>query len=134
MSAPLTPRGARGGAFPVIGELRPWVLATIYPELDAGFDQFRTPTMGGLAKVIGARLDLLSLDAHRPGHGDCGRFLAECQNAYEEIRVLFIMNPQLDAMLKRRGFASFAAWQDGEPIDGLRWTLAAVSLLPGEET
>lgn len=105
---------------PVLGQMRPSFLSTI-PAFDTGFDEFDTPTMHGLARVVGNHLDILAIDAHVPGRGDCGRFLAECIESYERVRILFIGNPQLDQMLRRRGWEPFVAYEDGEIIEGRQW-------------
>lgn len=105
---------------PVIGELAPhWAGIA----LGTNFDQFNTPTMNGLARVVrdGQRLELLAVAANHEGRGDAGRFLAACQAQYATVCVWDVMNHRLAEMLERRGFRPVVEWVDGELTDGFRW-------------
>lgn len=112
----------RLGPHPVLGHLCPMPRPMMDVLGDTGFDEFVLPAVRGLARVEGGRLDILAIDANRPGQGDGGRFLAACMDAYSEIRVLHITNPRLEEMLARRGFEAFTRYEDGEVLTGMRWT------------
>lgn len=86
---------------PVVGALHAMVPAY---DFGTGFLGYWTDTMHGLAKVDGDRIDLLVIIAHRPGRGDCGRFLAALMAAYSTIVVHETYSDELAAMLLRRGF------------------------------
>lgn len=105
------------GCYPVLGELHPWLV------IDASWGQYETPTMHGLARVDGKRVDVLAMAATTPGIGDGGRFLADLMRAYQTVRVYEVMDRTLEAMLRRRGFVPFEETEpDGCTTDGFVWT------------
>jgi hypothetical protein len=106
------------GPHPVIGELFPFMPGD-------WFEAFDVETVHGLALVRDRRLDLLSIVARNPGQGDGGRFLAACMAAYDVVGVWELLNPELEAMLERRGFWHAADVFQGEAVAGMIWRKAA---------
>lgn len=103
-----------------MGARRP-ILGHLVPYLGGPFGAFETPTVWGLGWVRGDRLDLLALVAVRPGCGDVGRFLADCQAAYRVIGAWEIGSDRLRGMLERRGFQPAREVLDGELSEGMLW-------------
>lgn len=109
----------------MIGALKPhWAGVALATD----FDEFDTPTMNGLARVVPgtAHLEILAISAKHPGRGDCGRFFAECMKHYDIVRVWDVLNGDLAEMLERRGFKYVTRWMDREMVDGYEWSRSAL--------
>lgn len=98
---------------PIVGRLTPYG--------DSGFSHFGTPTIVGLVKVLGDRIEFLALVALEPGRGHFTAFLEELRAAYSEIVVWEIWNERLDAMLRREGFVTVIGLDRGDVNRGLAW-------------
>lgn len=102
--------------FPVVGGLAPFAVST-----GTEFCSFQTPTVHGLARVEGKRIDLLAVVAVVTGRGDFGRFVDDLKRSYETIAVWEIWNADLNSMLHRRGFKPVREDVDGDLVTGVRW-------------
>lgn len=104
--------------YPVVGELRPYRNCPT-------FDEFITETMQGLVRVSHdrRRIDVLSIIAHERGAGHGGRFIAALKQHYDTVAFWEITNPDLAAMLRRRGFVDTMDDLDlmNIPTPGMRW-------------
>lgn len=72
--------------------------------LDGPFRDFDNGTIQGLAHVHAGVADVLAIVAKTPGYGDGGRFLDALKRSYATVRVWSVTNPDMAAMLRRRGF------------------------------
>jgi hypothetical protein len=106
---------------PVLGVLEVWG--------DGKFRQFDTGEVEGLARVDGTQVDVLAMDAHRPGHGAGGRFLSALMAEYETVRVLVVGNSLLVGMLLRRNFTPFTEGEGWQRTDGYVWRRSAVGVV-----
>lgn len=102
--------------YPVVGQLSTFAAGT-----GTQFCSFMTPTVHGLARVEGKRIDLLAVVAVVSGRGDFGRFVDDLKRSYETIAVWEIWNADLNSMLHRRGFKPVREDVDGDLVTGVRW-------------
>ena len=68
------------------------------------------PGVNGYAIRRGQTVYIPVIEAVTPGSGDVGRFLDSLPGKFKEARIPNVINPQLVAMLQRRGF-----WLTWEP-------------------
>ena len=92
--------------------------------LGTGFMRFETKVgIDGLVLECGDRIDLLAVIATNDNGGNLKRFFTELKARYNVIRVLCIMNPAVEAALKRYG--SFRTCRDigydGSTVTGIEW-------------
>lgn len=105
----------------VLGPLLPDPASTI---LGTGYSRFESPSgLRGLAKVHGRRLDLLVVDASRPGTGQFRAFIDAAKREFDMIYLWEVWNPALDLILQRYGFRACreADLDTGEILDGYRY-------------
>lgn len=96
---------------------------------DLQWADYDTPTMQGMARVTGRRIDLLVILSKEQGKGHCRDFISELKRAYHAIGVWEIDNPTLLAALDRWGFTiateslGDTSAFTGEPLlsTGMRW-------------
>ncbi len=105
------------------------VLGTTYPDpfgaiLNTGFERFNSPTgINGLVRVEGGQLEILAVDATKPGTGQFRKFMKQCKQEYEAIIVWEVWNKGLEQVLVRYGFTPHAGIEPltQEPLTGMRW-------------
>ena len=105
----------------ILGVLRPDPFSAL---LGTGFERFESPTgLHGLARTSGKRLDLLAVNATKPGSGQFRAFIAQAKREFETICVWEVWNPLLDLVLPRYGFRYYeeADARTGEPLAGYRY-------------
>jgi hypothetical protein len=86
----------------------------------------------GLAKETdeGKTLQLLAVVATLPGTGQFRKFVELAKKNYTTICVWEIWNEDLTAALVRYGFVSHSQDEDGEHLEGMKWS--ALTPLQGE--
>lgn len=104
---------------PVIGELSLDKWGQIF---QTGYQAFSTGEVRGLAIVRDDRIWVLAMAADEPNRGHGGRFIDALKDAYRVVTVWEILNASLAAMLARRGFKLVVEVEDGERLEGMRWT------------
>lgn len=105
------------------------VLGSITPDpfnqlLGTGYSRFQSSTgMNGLAKEHKKRVDILALDATKPGTGQLRKFIDRCKREYKTICIWEVWNPWLRDVLKRYGFYTYQAFDrdSGEWLAGYRY-------------
>jgi hypothetical protein len=102
-----------------LGQLKPHWLGDV---LGTNFMEFDTPTVQGLAREDGDRVEILAIYSKEQGRGYFRDFIARCKGEFREVRVLTIMEPQVAKALKRYGFRKFQRREpDGERVAGMVW-------------
>lgn len=95
--------------------------------LGTGFMRFKSPVgIEGLAKVLpGFRLEILAVDANRPGNGHFKHFIEQAKKEFSVICIWHVTSDILEDCLPRYGFRPWAERQciEGrfEHIEGYRW-------------
>lgn len=106
------------------------VLGQTYPDpigqaigIKEPFDRYFSPTgINGLAKENGKRLDILVVDATKPGTGQLRAFIDQCKREYEVIIIWEVWNDMLVEILQRYGFRWYEEVTDeGEQLGGYRY-------------
>lgn len=103
------------------------VLGSTHPDpigrmLGHDFDRFYSPTgINGLAKEDGDRVDILAVDATKPGTGQFRAFIDQCKLEYETIVILEVWNDWLIEVLRRYGFHFCLTVQNGEHVIGWKY-------------
>lgn len=106
---------------PVVGELNPYVsLSGVKME---GWFNFMLPTIAGLVRVTGTRIDILAVTSLPPGVGHFHTFMEELKHNYTTIAVWEIWNRALKVMLFKYGFRKVVEdLGDGDgKTEGMRW-------------
>lgn len=83
----------------------------------------------GLARVTGADLELLAVNATKPGTGQFRRFITEAKTRFASITLWSIVNDEMVPTLARYGFGPCVGPDrklDGTPstTEGMRWRKA----------
>lgn len=98
--------------------------------LETGYSKFSSPSgINGLCKELAPdKLQVLAVDATKPGTGQFREFMKQIKSDYPNIEFLFVDNITLRCTLHRYGFTEFGYEEthlDGkkEWITGFRWTL-----------
>jgi hypothetical protein len=87
-----------------------------------GFTEFRVGKVEGLWRDAGERMDILAIVVTDKGKGHGGTFIDALQWTYRVVRFLHVDSPLLRVMLLRRGFAEVSWFEDGERVEGMRWS------------
>lgn len=95
-----------------------------------GYMHFRTRFgLEGLARVIGTDLELLSVNATKPGTGQFRNFIVEAKTRFSSVTLWSIMNDEMMPILARYGFAPCIGPDvrlngTRSTTDGMRWRKA----------
>lgn len=93
--------------------------------LGLNYKRFQSPTgIEGLAKEDGKRLDILAVNATKPGTDQFHEFIIWCKAEYEAIYVWEIWNPLLEQILQRYGFQVALQLVKGQMVWGRSWKRA----------
>lgn len=106
--------------------LGPTMIDPIGAKLGTGYLRFASPVgIHGLAKVTGKSLELLAVDALRPGNGHFTAFLNLCKLECDKIFVWHVTSEILHDCLPRHGFRPWQERQlcqgEWEHLEGYRW-------------
>ena len=114
-------RGFAG--MPGSGLFATWEVDPVGAILGTGYMRFTTSFgLAGLAKATGDRLDVLAVDAARPGTGQFRRFIDAAKQSFSTVAVWEDWNPILAPALERYGFhPATHAEDDGEILTGWEW-------------
>lgn len=95
-----------------------------------GYRHFKTYLgVEGLARVIGSDLEILAVNATKPGTGQFRKFVVEAKTRFSSITLWTIMNDELMPILARYGFGPCVGPDvnlDGTTsiAEGMRWRKA----------
>ena len=109
------------GAMSVLGTTTTSIVSKM---LGTGYSNFESPSgVRGLAKTDGDRLDILAVESDIQGAGQFRLFIRLCKQEFRSIYVWHVLNPHMNAILRRYGFLPIQETHDGEVLNGYRWSL-----------
>ena len=93
--------------------------------LGTGFDRFRSVCgINGLARESDARLDVLAVEATKPGTGQFREFVRKVCAVFDTVCFWHDWNPELAGALQRYGFRRVTFREQGEKVRGWKWDMA----------
>ncbi len=109
-----------------LGELRPSptaeMVATIFGRSEADFVEFVNDTTRGLVRITGDKVEILAVQSKEDGKGYFRSLIERLKSEYRVVEILVVLEPRLDAVLRRYGFKRFSRRErDGEKVRGWRW-------------